>query len=100
MESYKGALLSILIIVSIVALVPSFLYAGLSSTVTKSLNPSRNNNVSTVHLDPLRGVEVDISPSYQSAKPGTSLTYTVEITNTGDIEETFIQSYLTTWAGN
>jgi len=37
----------------------------------------------------VRGVEVSISPSFQSGTPGMTLTYTVTITNTGEVEETY-----------
>jgi len=86
---FKIVLLSTSVIVSIIALAISFLYAGIPSTFTKSLTPHNYNNAPTVHLDPLRGVEVEISPSFQNANPGTTLTYIGQITNTGDIEETY-----------
>jgi uncharacterized membrane protein len=86
---YKIVLLSTLVIVSIIALVTSFSYAGVPSTFTKSLSPYSYNNAPVIHLDPLRGVDVEISPSFQNANPGTTLTYIVEITNTGDADETY-----------
>ncbi len=36
-----------------------------------------------------RGVEVSISPSYQSALPRVTLTYTVTVTNTGDANDNY-----------
>jgi len=86
---YKIVPLSTLVIVSITALAISFLYAGVPSPFTNSLTPHNYNNAPTVHLDPLRGVEVEISPSFQNANPGTTLTYIVQITNTGDVEENY-----------
>jgi len=37
----------------------------------------------------VRGVEVSISPSYQSGSPGTTLHHTVNVQNLGSIEDTF-----------
>ena len=37
----------------------------------------------------VRGVDVSISPSFQSGTSGTTLTYDVTITNTGEVEETY-----------
>ncbi|MBA7691642.1 hypothetical protein ES703_100193 [subsurface metagenome] len=37
----------------------------------------------------IRGVEVSISPSYQSGLPGTTLSYSVTVKNTGDVEDNY-----------
>jgi parallel beta-helix repeat protein len=39
---------------------------------------------------PTRGVEVSISPFYQSGPPGTTLIYTVTVKNTGNIVDNFL----------
>jgi uncharacterized membrane protein len=49
----------------------------------------KDNDWCIAHVVALRSVEVNISPSYQSDLPGTMLTYIVEITNTGDIEDSY-----------
>ena len=37
----------------------------------------------------IRGVEIAVSPEYQVAPPETTLTYTVTVTNTGNVEDTY-----------
>ncbi len=52
-----------------------------------TISESKNCIVLVENIIP--GVEVSISPSYQSGPPGTSLTYTVTVTNTGDVLDTY-----------
>jgi len=37
-----------------------------------------------------RSVEISISPSYQSGQPGTTLSYTVTVVNTGNVPDTYM----------
>jgi hypothetical protein len=73
--------------------VSSFSPAGPASALPGSLTPHNPDYIvyhnTMAHWELLRGIEVDISPSYQSGTSGTVLTYTVEITNIGNIDDSY-----------
>ncbi|MEM2907958.1 MAG: DNRLRE domain-containing protein, partial [Candidatus Hadarchaeales archaeon] len=51
-----------------------------------------NSATCVAHLAALRGVEVSVSPRYQSGLPGGVLTYTVVVKNLGNVLENFVLS--------
>ena len=67
-EGFKGVLLSILVIAS---LLTSFSTSAIASA------------------EIVRGVDISISPSYQENLPGENLTYIVTVTNTGDVVDNY-----------
>jgi len=72
--SFKSILLSILVIASLLTSVTLPILGCISLTLASPV---------------VRGVDVSISPSFLSGTPGMTLTYTVTITNTGDVEDTY-----------
>lgn len=71
---FKGSLFSVLVIASL-----------LTSITVPILGWGSLTSASPV----VRGVDVSISPSFQSGTAGMTLTYNVTITNTGEVEETY-----------
>jgi len=58
-------------------------------TTSKADNTVRDNASCTAHVENVYGVGVSISPPENSAKPGRSTTFTVTVTNTGNITDTY-----------
>jgi len=52
-------------------------------------NTATDNDSGVAQVDVARGVEVLISPEYQSGEPSTVLDYTVTIRNTGNVDDTY-----------
>jgi len=57
---------------------------------SKTDNTIENSNSCVAHALIIRSVEVSISPSYQSGVPKSTLSYTVTIKNTGNVEDNYI----------
>jgi uncharacterized repeat protein (TIGR01451 family) len=57
-----------------------------------SIPPGTNQDRYPIITWVSRGVKVSISPSYQSVPPGVTLTYTVTVTNTGDVIDNYVLS--------
>ena len=57
-----------------------------------SIPPGANQDRYPIITYVSRGVEVSISSNYQSALPGVTLTYTVTVTNTGDVDDNYALS--------
>jgi len=60
------------------------------TAISKADNVVENSNSCVAHALIIRGVEVSISPSYQSGVPKSTLSYTITIKNTGNIEDNYI----------
>ena len=59
------------------------------TSTSQSDNTMKDNDSCIAHAAIVRGVDVTISPSYQSGPPGIKLTYVVAVKNTGNIEDNF-----------
>jgi uncharacterized repeat protein (TIGR01451 family) len=63
---------------------------NLTVTATSQADPNVSDSSGCVaHATITYGVQVSISPSYQSGLNGATLTYTVTVTNTGNVEDTY-----------
>jgi len=74
--------------------IPRNAWANKKATVVVTATSTENTEVSAsdngiARVSVVRGVDVSISPSFQSGTPGMTLTYTVTITNTGNVEDTY-----------
>ena len=80
---FKDALLLTLVIASFLTSV-----TVVTATSTENTEVSASGN-GIVKVSAVRGVDVSISPSYQGGTPEMTLIYTVTITNTGNVEDTY-----------
>ena len=63
---------------------------------SQSDNTVSDNDSCVAHVAVVKGVEVSISPEYQSGEPSTVLDYTVTVRNTGNVDDVYDLS----WADN
>ena len=59
------------------------------TAISRSDNTVRGSDNCIAHATIVRGVEVSVSPSYQSGLNGTTLDYTVTFSNTGNVEDIY-----------
>ena len=66
----------------------TLVFLAIASLLTSAMLPILGWT-SLTSASPVRGVDVSISPSFQSGTSGMTLTYDVTITNTGEVEENY-----------
>jgi uncharacterized membrane protein len=68
----------------------NFAKDNITVTATSQVNAAVNNSSScTAQVTIIRGVSVSISPTSQSGENGAPLTYTVTVTNTGNVSDNY-----------
>ena len=77
--------------VSLTVTVPPGTPAGTSDTITVLATGTGASDFATCQAtaSTVRGVSVSISPGYDSASPGSTLAYTVTVTNLGNVDDAF-----------
>jgi uncharacterized membrane protein len=86
----NGASENVRLIVTIPENAESCVKDNIVVKVTSRTDPGLSAEDWCIAHSVIRGVEISISPNYQSATPGSSPTYNVLITNTGEVSEEYV----------